>query len=111
MECNSLHPDHFWKAGRYKLAAPVSKTGSAQTEVGALPTPSAILAMCQHLTASLNERKAMRPVIRYQSQLLYRKSYKPSRIIRIRPTKLNFEFRPVRFGLKPKITTYECETH
>src|SRR5881409_2480849 len=37
--CNSCHPDHFWKAGRYKLAAPVSKTGSAQTEVGALPTP------------------------------------------------------------------------
>ena len=32
---------HFWKAGRYKLAAPVSKTGSVRTEVGALPTPSA----------------------------------------------------------------------
>src|SRR5213595_2470701 len=30
-ECNSLHPDHFWKAGRYKVAAPVPKTGSAQT--------------------------------------------------------------------------------
>jgi len=29
------------KAGRYKLAAPVSKTGSVTTEVGALPTPSA----------------------------------------------------------------------
>ena len=87
------------------------KQDRLKPEVGALPTPSAILAMCQHLTASLNERKAMRPVIRYQSQLLYRKSYKPSRIIRIRPTKLNFEFRPVRFGLKPKITTYECETH
>src|SRR5439155_16235735 len=29
--CKSCHPDHFWKAGRYKLAAPVSKTGSAQT--------------------------------------------------------------------------------
>src|SRR2546429_4643173 len=29
--CNSCHPDHFWKAGRYKLAAPVLKTGSAQT--------------------------------------------------------------------------------
>jgi hypothetical protein len=29
------------KAGRYKLAAPVSKTGSVHTEVGALPTPSA----------------------------------------------------------------------
>ncbi len=27
--CNSCHPDHFWKAGRYKLAAPVLKTGSA----------------------------------------------------------------------------------
>jgi len=33
----------FWKAGRYKLAAPVSKTGSVLTEVGALPTPSAIV--------------------------------------------------------------------
>src|SRR5690242_11890407 len=31
------------KAGRYKLAAPVSKTGSVHTEVGALPTPSANL--------------------------------------------------------------------
>ena len=29
--CDSGHPDHFWKAGRYKLAAPVLKTGSAQT--------------------------------------------------------------------------------
>src|SRR6266404_6212656 len=57
-ECNSLHPDHFWKAGRYKLAALVSKTGSAHAEVGALPTPSAILAMCQHLTATLNERQS-----------------------------------------------------
>src|SRR5437762_8126354 len=50
--CNSCHPDHFWKAGRYKLAAPVLKTGSARAEVGALPTPSAILAACQHLTAT-----------------------------------------------------------
>ena len=31
----------LWKAGRYKLAAPVLKTGSVYTEVGALPTPSA----------------------------------------------------------------------
>ena len=30
------------KAGRYKLAAPVSKTVSVTTEVGALPTPYAI---------------------------------------------------------------------
>jgi glutaminyl-tRNA synthetase len=34
-------PSTFGKAGRYKLAAPVSKTGSAHAEVGALPTPSA----------------------------------------------------------------------
>jgi hypothetical protein len=48
----------------------------------------------------------MKPVLRYQSQLLYRRSYKPKRVIRIRPTgKLNFVFRPVnRFGLKPRLT-------
>ena len=52
----------------------------------------------------------MKPVIRYQSQLLARRSYKPSRVIRIRPEKLRFDFRPVRFGIKPKITSYECES-
>ena len=46
----------------------------------------------------------MKSVIRYQSQLLPRRSYKPSRIIRIRPVKLRFVFRPVRFGIKPRIT-------
>lgn len=52
----------------------------------------------------------MKPVLRYQSQLLFRKSYKPNRILRIKPgTKLNFVFRPVRFGLKPQIKTYECK--
>ena len=53
----------------------------------------------------------MKPVLRYQSQLLFRKSYRPNRILRIRPSvKLKFTFRPVRFGLKPQIKTYECET-
>ena len=48
----------------------------------------------------------MKPVLRFQSQLLFRKSYKPNRIIRIRPAaKLSFSFRPVRFGVKPKMTT------
>src|SRR5207237_5982140 len=81
------------------------KQDRLKPEVGALPTPSAILAMCQHLTATINERKPMRPVIRYQSQLLYRKSYKPDRIIRIRPTtKPSFIFRPMRrFGSKPQL--------
>ena len=54
----------------------------------------------------------MKTAIRYQSQLLFRKSYKPNRLIRIRPvTKLNFVFRPVRFGMKPQIKTHEHEAH
>lgn len=54
----------------------------------------------------------MRHVIRYQSKLLFRKSYKPNRI-RIKPGKVNLVFRPaVGFGLKPQISVknYECET-
>ncbi len=49
----------------------------------------------------------MKPVIRYQSQLLFSRSYKPSRVIRIRPAaKLNLVFRPLRrFGVKPQLTT------
>jgi hypothetical protein len=53
----------------------------------------------------------MKSVIRYQSQLLFRKSYKPDRFLRIKPAKFNVEFRPVRFGVKPQIKTYECKTH
>jgi hypothetical protein len=52
----------------------------------------------------------MKPVLRAQSQLLFRKSYKPKRVIRIRPVKVSFSFRPARFGLKPQIKTYECNT-
>jgi len=46
----------------------------------------------------------MKPVIRYQSQLLFRKSYKPNRLIRIRPAvKPSVTFRPMRrFGVKPQ---------
>jgi hypothetical protein len=51
----------------------------------------------------------MRPVKYYQSQLLFRKSYKPNRIIRIRPApKLNLVFKPGRAG--PKDQRYEYET-
>jgi hypothetical protein len=51
----------------------------------------------------------MKPVIRYQSQLLFRKSYKPNRIVRIRPAqRLNLVFRPLRAG--QQIKKYECET-
>ena len=48
----------------------------------------------------------MRTTIRYQSQLLFRRSYKPNRVLRIRPMRrLNLVFRPVnRFGAKPQLT-------
>jgi len=54
--------------------------------------------------------KTMKPVIRYRTQSLPQRSYKPSRMLRIRPVKMQFIFRPVRFGVKPKITDYEFET-
>jgi hypothetical protein len=45
----------------------------------------------------------MKPIIRYRSQLLFRTSYKPNRVLRIRPV-TNLTFRPVRrFGAKPKL--------
>jgi len=48
----------------------------------------------------------MKFIVRHQSQLLIRKSYKPKRVIRIRPVpRLNIVFRPVnRFGVKPQLT-------
>ena len=52
----------------------------------------------------------MKPVLHYQSQLLFRRSYRPNRVIRIRPVKLSFTFRPARFGFKPQIKKYECES-
>lgn len=47
----------------------------------------------------------MKPVPRFQSQLFFRRSYKPSRLIRFRPpVKLNLVFRPSnRFGMKPQL--------
>ena len=52
----------------------------------------------------------MKPVIRYKSQLLFRKSYKPGRVIRIRPgPKVALIVRPSRAG--PQVNTYECESY
>jgi len=53
----------------------------------------------------------MKSVIRYQSQLLYRRSYKPRRVIRIRPVqRLNIVFRPARrFGAKPVMIAVASE--
>jgi len=52
----------------------------------------------------------MRQPIRYQSQLLFRKSTKPNRVISLRPSqRLNLVFRPTRAG--PHINAYEREKH
>ena len=47
----------------------------------------------------------MKPVIRYQSQLLVRRSYKPKRVLRIKwAPGPKLVFRPVnRFGAKPQL--------
>jgi hypothetical protein len=59
---------------------------------------------------TLNERNPMKPVIRYQTQLLFRKSYKPVRLIRIRPAhKATSVVRPARAG--PQFNKYEYTTH
>jgi hypothetical protein len=49
----------------------------------------------------------MKSVVRCQSQLLFRRSYRPNLTIRIRPiVRLNIAFRPAkRFGVKPQLTT------
>ena len=42
----------------------------------------------------------MKPILRYQSQLLFRKSYKPARILRIRPNAKSVTFRPAPPGVE-----------
>ena len=50
----------------------------------------------------------MKPVLRFQSQLLFRKSYKPDRLIRIRLAARTIKvFRPTRAG--PQLKWYECK--
>lgn len=51
----------------------------------------------------------MRQPIRYQSQLLFRRSTKLNRVIRFRPGRLNLVFRPTRAG--PSLNQYERERH
>jgi hypothetical protein len=62
----------------------------------------------RRLPPNLNHQpklNTMKPILRYQSQLLFRKSYKPNRTIRIRPApKVNVAFhRERRFGIKPRV--------
>ena len=70
--------------------------------IGACECPRAV---------NFNQMKGvfMKPVIRYRSQMLFRKSYKPNRVIRIRPAqKAALVVRPARAG--PQINIYEYTT-
>ncbi len=52
----------------------------------------------------------MRPVIRFRSQLLFRKSYKPQRVFRFRPTKkAALGVRPVWANVSPKDYEYASD--
>ena len=47
----------------------------------------------------------MKPVLRYQSQLLFRRSYKPERLIRLRLAARAVKvFRPARAGVRMKFS-------
>jgi len=54
---------------------------------------------------NLNQTNTMKLTNYYQSHLLYRRSYKPARVLRIRPVaRITRVFRPVhRFGVKPRL--------
>ena len=56
----------------------------------------------EHDRFKFKERKYMKPVIRYQSQLLYRKAYKPNWRFKPRPAQRPFVFRPARAAAAPK---------
>ena len=59
----------------------------------------------RHSFKPITKGNSMKPVVRYKSQLLFRKSYKPDRSVRIRPVaKPSVTFRPMRrFGVKPQL--------
>jgi len=61
-------------------------------------------------TKSITKTKGspVKPVIRFQSKLPIRRSFKPKRVIRIRfAPAVSFVFRPAGFGLKPEIKTVQ----
>ena len=72
------HPSRSSKAER-----PPDKRKTAERYRAGRPA-FALRASAREANLNLNERKNMKPVLRYQSQLLFRKSYKPDRLIRIR---------------------------
>ena len=96
-ECNSLHPDHFGWLAEQQCPGPENRVSLRAAWVQSLHHPP--------ISKPLTKGNSMRSTIRYQSQLLFRKSYKRNRLIRLRPmAKPSVTFRPVRrFGLKPQL--------
>ena len=45
----------------------------------------------------------MKPLIRYRSQLLYRRSYKPPRVVRVRPGRIRLSFCPRAGHCQPRL--------
>jgi hypothetical protein len=45
----------------------------------------------------------MKPIIRYRSQLLYRHSYKPPRVLRVRPGAIRLSYRPRAGVCQPRL--------
>src|SRR6185503_7288903 len=99
--CNSCHPDHFGWLAEQQCPGLENRVSFRAAWVQSLHHPP--------ISKTSTKGNSMKPVIRYQSQLLFRKSYKPNRVVRIRPAqRLNLVFRPLRTGQQFK--KYECET-
>ncbi len=89
-----------------RIQGHVAAVTNAECKVKSAKCPDRFHSTLCILNSSFRKEPPMKPVIRYQSRLLPRRSYKPSRAVRIRPVKVRFVFHPVRFGTKPKITNY-----
>jgi hypothetical protein len=93
---NQAGPRLFTRRQPSRLSRPVA------------PMINQMLALLKMPPNQPKKRPIMKPVIRYRNQLLFRKSYNPNRFIRIKPSgRLNFVFRPLGFGLKPRIKSHE----
>jgi hypothetical protein len=71
-------------------AKTVARQSQDQKPVGTMP-PGFRLRTNRDRGVPKPKGNTMKPIIRYRSQFLFRKSYKPNRVIRIRPAQLNAE--------------------
>lgn len=92
LQPSTLNPQPVRKAGRYKLAAPVPKTGPARPGWERYPRLPPVS------PATLNPRNPMKPVIRFQSQLSCRRALKVCWKIKPGPRSVAVSLRPARAG-------------